>query len=57
MPGYPIVPLLFVASAVYLLINALVDPSSRVATAITLGIVALGIPVYYLTVGRNQSTT
>ena len=53
-PGYPIVPALFVLSTLYLLINALVDPSSRVATAITLGIVAVGIPVFYLTVGRAQ---
>lgn len=53
-PGYPIVPLLFVLSTIYLLANALIDPASRSATAITLGIVALGIPVYYLTVGRAQ---
>ena len=53
-PGYPIVPMLFVLSTIYLLANALVDPTSRKATAITLGIVALGIPVYYLTVGRAQ---
>jgi APA family basic amino acid/polyamine antiporter len=53
-PGYPVVPLLFVLSTIYLLANALVDPSSRIATAITLGIVLVGIPVYYLTVGRAQ---
>lgn len=53
-PGYPLVPLLFVLSTIYLLANALIDPSSRLATAITLGIVALGIPVFYLTVGRAQ---
>jgi amino acid transporter len=53
-PGYPVVPALFVLSTIYLLANALIDPSSRVATAITLGIVVLGIPVYYLTVGRKQ---
>jgi basic amino acid/polyamine antiporter, APA family len=53
-PGYPVVPLLFVISTIYLLANALVDPSSRTATALTLGIVAIGIPVYYLTVGRAQ---
>ena len=52
-PAYPFVPALFVLSAIYLLGNALVDPTSRVATAITLGIVLLGIPVYYLTVGRR----
>jgi len=53
-PGYPVVPALFVLSTIYLLANALIDPSSRVATGITLGIVLLGIPVYYLTVGRKQ---
>lgn len=53
-PGYPWVPLLFVLSTLYLLMNALIDPSSRVATAVTLGIVVLGIPVFYLTVGRAQ---
>jgi amino acid transporter len=54
-PGYPIVPLLFVLSTIYLLLNALIDPSSRVATAVTLGIVVLGIPVYYFTVGRARA--
>lgn len=53
-PGYPIVPILFVLSTVYLLVNALIDPASRGATALTLGIVAVGIPVYYMTVGRSQ---
>ena len=56
-PGYPLIPLLFVLSTLYLLLNALIDPSSRVATAITLGIVALGIPVFYMTVGRAQVPT
>ncbi|MEX2153325.1 MAG: amino acid permease [Gemmatimonadaceae bacterium] len=54
VPGYPFVPLLFVLSTLYLLGNALIDPSSRLATAIILGIVLLGIPVFYLTVGRAQ---
>jgi basic amino acid/polyamine antiporter, APA family len=53
-PGYPVVPLLFVGAVLYLLANALIDDSSRVPTAITLGIVLLGIPVYYLTVGKAQ---
>jgi basic amino acid/polyamine antiporter, APA family len=55
LPGYPFVPLLFVLSAIYLLGNALVDPSSRWQTALTLGIVLTGIPVYYLTVGKRRS--
>lgn len=54
-PAYPFVPALFVLSAIYLLANALVDPTSRTATAITLGIVLLGIPVYYLTVGKKRA--
>jgi amino acid transporter len=53
-PGYPFVPALFVASTLYLLANALVDPSSRVATAAVLGIVLLGIPVFYVTIARTQ---
>jgi APA family basic amino acid/polyamine antiporter len=53
-PGYPVVPALFVLSAIYLLGNALVDPSSRGPTALTLGIVLAGIPVYYLTVGKRK---
>ena len=51
-PGYPVVPALFVLATLYLLGNAILDPSSRWATLATLGIVAAGIPVYYLTVGR-----
>ena len=54
LPGYPFVPALFVLSAIYLLANALIDKSSRGPTALTLGIVLLGIPVYYMTVGRKQ---
>ena len=54
-PGFPIVPLLFVFSVLYLLGNALIDPASRGPTALTLGIVLLGIPVYYFTVGRNKA--
>jgi APA family basic amino acid/polyamine antiporter len=53
-PGYPVVPALFVLSAIYLLVNALIDPTSRGPTALTLGIVLAGIPVYYLTVGKRQ---
>ncbi|HYC50719.1 MAG TPA: amino acid permease [Gemmatimonadaceae bacterium] len=55
-PGYPVVPLLFVFSVLYLLGNALVDPASRGPTALTLGIVLLGIPVYYFTVGRRSAS-
>ena len=53
VPGYPVVPLLFVLATVYLLSNALIDPASRWATAAVLGTIVLGVPVYYLTVGRR----
>jgi APA family basic amino acid/polyamine antiporter len=44
--GYPFVPAVFVAAAIYLVINALItDP---VWTSITFGVVLLGLPVYYL---------
>jgi amino acid transporter len=52
-PGYPVVPILFVLATLYLLGNAIIDPSSRWATVATLGVVAAGVPVYYLTVGRR----
>jgi amino acid transporter len=54
VPGYPVVPALFVLSTVYLLANALWSPSSRWGTAAVLGVVVAGIPVYYLTVGRRR---
>jgi APA family basic amino acid/polyamine antiporter len=53
-PGYPFVPLLFVVSTIYLLANGLIDPGSRNLTAAALGVILLGIPVYYATVGRKQ---
>jgi len=53
VPGYPVVPALFVLATVYLLVNAILDPSSRWATVAVLGAIVLGIPVYYATVGRG----
>ena len=53
VPLYPLVPLLFIASVLYLLGNALVQESSRMSTLAVLGALLVGIPVYYLTVGRR----
>ena len=53
VPGYPAVPALFVIATVYLLANALMDPGSRLLTSVALGLVVLGIPVFYLTVGKR----
>jgi len=54
-PGYPIVPLLFIASVVYLMINGLVAPDARKTTAIIFGVILAGIPVYYLIDRRRRS--
>ncbi len=55
VPGYPVVPLLFIVATICLLLNAIVDPSSRWATVAVLGAVVFGIPVYYATVGRQRT--
>jgi len=55
VPGYPVVPGLFVLATIYLLANALIDPGSRWATAAVLGVIVAGVPVYYLTVGRGRA--
>ena len=52
-PLFPLVPVLFLASILYLLGNAIVQPESRWSTLAVLGVVAAGIPVYYATVGRK----
>jgi APA family basic amino acid/polyamine antiporter len=54
VPLYPLVPALFILSVLFLLGNAIADPGSRVSTLAVLGVVAAGIPIYYLTVGRKR---
>jgi APA family basic amino acid/polyamine antiporter len=44
--GYPFVPAVFIAAAIYLVVNALItDPKW---TSITFAVVLLGLPVYYM---------
>ncbi len=54
VPLYPLVPALFVLATIFLLGNAIVDPSSRWATISVLGVIVVGVPVYFLTVGRGR---
>ena len=54
-PGYPFVPLLFILATIYLLANGIIDPSSRWPTLAVMGVTLLGIPLYYLTVGRRAA--
>lgn len=56
-PLYPFVPLLFCAAVLFLLVNALMDDAQRVPTLQVFGVILAGIPVYYLTVGKNRPTT
>jgi amino acid transporter len=55
VPLYPVLPIVFLVSVLYLLGNAIVQPESRWSTLAVLGVVAAGVPVYYLTVGRTTT--
>jgi amino acid transporter len=54
-PLYPLTPIVFIASTVYILVNSLLDTESRTPTLITLGVLVLGVPLYYLTVARRNA--
>ena len=49
VPGYPVVPAIFIVATILLLGNAIVDPASRVPTLAVLGVILLGIPIFFLT--------
>lgn len=53
VPGYPVVPALFILATLYVLANAIADPAGRWATLAIFGVTLLGVPVYYLSVGRG----
>ena len=53
VPGYPVVPALFVLSVLFLLGNAIAEPGSRMSTLGVLGVGAAGAPVYYLVLRRR----
>ena len=55
VPGYPVVPGVFILSAIYLALNGLIEPASRWPTAAVFATTLLGIPVYFLTVRWKQS--
>ena len=52
-PGYPLVPILFILATLYLLVNAVIDPGTRWPTLFVFVVILVGIPVYYMTVGRS----
>jgi APA family basic amino acid/polyamine antiporter len=48
VPGYPIVPLLFVLATLYILGSAVADPRTRWGTLAVLGGALAGIPAYFV---------
>jgi basic amino acid/polyamine antiporter, APA family len=54
VPGYPIVPTLFILATLYILAAAIIDPTSRVPTLAVLGVTLVGIPVYAIVRRRRQ---
>ncbi len=54
VPGYPVVPAVFIVATILLLGNAIMDPGSRVPTLGVLGVILIGIPVFYLTRNRKN---
>jgi amino acid transporter len=53
VPGYPVLPAVFVVGVVYLVGNALV--SDTLWTSVTFGIVLAGVPVFYMFFAKNRT--
>jgi APA family basic amino acid/polyamine antiporter len=45
--GYPVMPVVFVLVAAWLLYNTLATPASRAEALVGLGLIALGLPLYF----------
>ena len=46
-PWYPVVPLLFIASTIFLLANSVIEPDTRIWTLGIFGVILAGIPFYW----------
>ena len=55
VPGYPVVPAIFILATLLLLANAIIDPASRYPTLAVLGIIVVGIPVFFLSSGQKTA--
>ena len=55
VPGYPVVPAIFVAAVIYLVGNALI--SDPVWTGVTFAIVLAGVPVYFAVFATRNTKT
>jgi amino acid transporter len=54
-PLYPWLPAAFICAMAWIIINSLFDPKSRLGTTGVLVLIAIGIPVFYLTVGQRRT--
>jgi len=52
--GYPIVPIVFLIVSMFLIVQTIINTPRQ--SAIGLGLILLGLPVYYL-LGRSQKST
>jgi basic amino acid/polyamine antiporter, APA family len=55
VPGYPVVPVVFIVATILLLGNAIIDPTSRWPTLGVMATILVGIPVFYLARGNEHS--
>jgi APA family basic amino acid/polyamine antiporter len=51
VPGYPVLPAVFIGGVIYLVINALI--TDQLWTSVTFAIVLVGVPVYYAAFARS----
>jgi basic amino acid/polyamine antiporter, APA family len=52
LPGYPVIPVLFVLTAIGVVASAIADPVSRWPTVAVIGVILAGIPVFYYARGK-----
>ncbi len=45
--GYPVVPMLFIAGAIILLVSTLIDPQHRRESLMGIGLIVAGLPLYF----------
>ena len=53
VPGYPVVPAVFIVATILILGNAIVDHTSRLPTLAVLGVILLGIPIHWIVERRS----
>ena len=58
VPGYPLTPLLFILAAGAVVVNTVVAKlqESPLRTSMAIGLIALGVPAYYIWRSRSQTT-